>query len=50
MEFSHYFSWSLFNNLKIDSENVPNQFVLLNVDYALKLSNYTPWKSFICLK
>ena len=28
----------------------PPKFMVLNVDYALKLSNYTSWKSFICLK
>ncbi len=25
-------------------------FMILNVDFALKLSNYTSWKRFICLK
>ena len=36
--------------LKTDSENVPTQFHDLNVDFALKLSNYTSSKRFIYLK
>ena len=28
----------------------PPKFMILNVDYALEVSNYTSWKSFICLK
>ena len=35
---------------KIDAEKYPPKFMILNVDFALKLSNYTSWKRFICLK
>ena len=28
----------------------PPKLMILNVDYALKLSNYASWKRFICLK
>ena len=37
-----YFSPLLFNDFKqFDSQNVTNQMDDLNVDFALKLSNYT---------
>ena len=36
---------------KPDSENVPPpKFMILNVDFGLKLSNFTTWKGFMCLK
>ena len=28
----------------------PSKFMIFNVDYALKLSNFTSWKRFTCLK
>ena len=40
--------------LKIKEKTIlksyPPKFMVLNVDFALKLSNYTSWKHFICLK
>jgi len=46
-----YFSPLLFNDFKqFDSQNVTNQMDDLNVDFALKLSNYTSLTRFICLK
>ena len=34
---------------KTNSGNVPTQFMILNVDFAFKLSNYTSWKLFMFL-
>ena len=51
IEFSLYFSSSLFNNSKKPTlkTNHP-KFMILNVDFSLKFSNYTSRKRFICLK
>ena len=35
---------------KLILKTYPPKFMILNVDFALKLSNYTSWKRFICLK